>query len=78
MKESPQDFNTLYQEYHDQLLRIETVQNKRLRMNSSELNQNEQQRASYNIEKMVRTDLKYYLIWYCFLGHPQGVYQYSK
>ena len=86
MKESPQNFITLYQEY--QLLRVETVQkkikneqltseNEQLTSENEQLrNQNEQQRAT--IEQMVKTNLKYYIIWYCFLSPPQGVYRHNK
>ena len=63
MKESPQDVITLYQQVEQQ-----KIANDQLR------NENEQLRA----QMVMRANYDYYLIWYCFLSPPQGVYQHNK
>ena len=66
MKECPQDVITLHQEILQ--LRAEILQQK---------DENEQLKS--RMEEMVtKTIYKYYLIWYCFLSPPQGVYQHNK
>ena len=81
MKESPQDVINLHKE--NQLLRTDTVQqkitNEQLSSEIEQLrSQNEQLRATIEQMVIIRTHYKHYLLWYCLLSPPQGVYQHNK